>query len=52
MKECRSEIRARERDEGISYHITGYTSDAKSVGDVVEDLFYAAMKEIPRLTLL
>jgi hypothetical protein len=44
-KECLVEIRARERDEGISYHIITYTSNAKSVGDLIEGLFYAALDE-------
>ncbi|MEM3957236.1 MAG: hypothetical protein QXO47_03420 [Thermoproteota archaeon] len=45
IRECLVEIRARERDEGISYHIVTYVGDPKSVGGLVESLFYAALDE-------
>lgn len=45
VKECSIDIIASERSEGISYYITAYVSNPKSVGDLAENLFYAAFVE-------
>lgn len=44
-KECCVDLIATERNEGISYYITAYTSDPENVGNLAEGLFYAALGE-------
>jgi len=42
IRECVIDVVARKRDEGIYYHITGYTSDSKTAGSLAQDMFDAA----------
>lgn len=44
-KECGIDIVALERNEGISYCITAYVSNPRSVSDLAEGLFYVALGE-------
>lgn len=43
IKECKIEIMARERGDGICYWITAYLSNPQDVEKIAEDLFYTAL---------
>ena len=43
IKECRMEIMARERNDGICYWLTAYVSSPENVERIAEDLFYTAL---------
>ncbi|MEM3648979.1 MAG: hypothetical protein QW506_07435, partial [Thermoproteota archaeon] len=42
VKECSIDIAARERNEDIYYHITGFTSEPRNVRDLAQGMFDAA----------
>ncbi|MGB9806903.1 MAG: hypothetical protein ACPLRT_09125, partial [Thermoproteota archaeon] len=45
VKECSIEIMARERNEGIRYHIIAFTSKPEDVGKLSEKLFFISLSE-------
>jgi hypothetical protein len=43
IKECKIEIMARERNDGVCYWLTVYLSSPRDVEKIAEDLFYTAL---------